>query len=100
MHLDTIHKDERGDIHLLLGDLDTLEEVTIFKTKKGFARGGCIHHKSDEYCVLFEGEVIYIIGDKRSVCKPGDRIYIPVNTPHYFIALSDCVMAEWGAPPE
>lgn len=101
MEMKTIHSDDRGDINLILGsDLCGLDEITIFTTKKGHARGGCIHLNSNEHCCLIAGEVEYFVGDFIFKCKPGDPISIPRNTPHYFVAKTDSVMAEWGASPE
>lgn len=100
MKLDTIHTDGRGSINLLLGDLEEHEEVTIFKTNKGYARGGCIHEKSEEYCCIIEGMVEYVVGSTARICRRGDIVYIPKNTPHYYITLENSVVIEWGANPE
>jgi len=99
--LKEIHKDERGSINLLVGDtLKNFEEITLFITNEGFARGGCIHRLNNEYCVVLEGKINYFIGDKpEAIYKEGDRVFIPKNTPHYFIAMTDCIVVEWGAAP-
>lgn len=100
MQLENIHTDDRGAIYSLNGDLSCFPEVTIFKTNKGFARGGCIHHLNDEFCCLLEGEVKYIVGESIHLLNAGDCVKIPKATPHYFISLTDSVMAEWGATVE
>ena len=96
-----IHKDKRGEIYLITGDLKEHKELTVFTCKKSFARGGCIHKKHDEYCVVFEGEIDYYIGScKRPVnAKKGEVIKIHKNTEHYFVAKTDCIVSEWGALP-
>jgi mannose-6-phosphate isomerase-like protein (cupin superfamily) len=100
MELKTIHEDDRGKIYLLLGDLTSHEEITIFKTYEGYARGGCIHPESNEHCCIMEGEVEYIVGDKKIQCKKGDTVFIPKNTPHYYISKKESLVMEWGATPE
>ena len=74
--------------------------AAIFTTKKGFVRGGCVHNLNDEFCCVIEGELLYRLGDKVIDCKKGDTIAIPKGTPHYFQALTYCVVLEWGATPE
>jgi len=104
MKVDKIHSDSRGDIFLLFGDtLKEHEEITIFTTKKGYARGGCIHNNNDEYCSVLEGEITYYVGKKTVIymkMKKGDTIKIPKGTPHYFVATKDCIVMEWGATPK
>jgi len=100
MKLDTIHKDRRGSICLVTGDLKQFQEVTIFHTRQGFARGGCIHAKNCEYTTVIEGAVRYKIGSKDRILTCGQTMVIPKNTPHYFISLTNSVVIEWGATPE
>jgi len=102
LQLHKIHSDKRGDIYNITEDLKEFEEVVIFTCKKGFARGGCIHNKNDEYCVVIEGCIRYYIGNKPypTVLGSGDRVRIPKRTSHYFIALKDSIVMEWGATKE
>lgn len=99
LNLEQIHKDERGEINLLKGMMQ-YPEITLFTTKKGFARGGCIHKINTEFNVVLEGEIKYLIGQKEILMKAGDTAIIPKNTPHYFISLTDSLVAEWGCNPE
>jgi len=100
MKLETIHEDERGKIMLLTGDLKEQQEITLFITNKGYARGGCIHNINDEYCVVLEGSIKYYIGDEYpKIYNKGMTAFIPKATPHYFVAQKDCLVAEWGATP-
>lgn len=100
MKLETIHTDRRGSINLLTGDLKQFQEVTVFKTGQGFARGGCIHAKNCEYVTVIEGAVRYKVGSKDRILSCGQIMVVPKNTPHYFISLTDSVVLEWGATPE
>jgi len=100
MELKRIHGDKRGTISILLGCKET-PEVTVFQTNKGYARGGCIHPKSEELCVVIEGSIKYkIMGQSDLVLVKGSTVCIPKNTPHCFVALEDCIVMEWGATPE
>ena len=60
MNLELIHEDFRGKISRLVEGFKTFPEVTIFETKAGFCRGGCIHRLSDESVVVLEGEIVYV----------------------------------------
>lgn len=105
MELVNIHSDKRGYINLLKGaELSSLEEVTIFKTKKGKARGGCIHRQSCEYVVVIEGTIkyslFYLDVEYNYTLSKGDNLFIPSSTPHYFVSLTDSVVLEWGAREE
>ncbi|MHA1342890.1 MAG: cupin domain-containing protein [Promethearchaeota archaeon] len=100
MKLTEIHSDKRGKICLLEGDLQYHQEVTVFITKAGFLRGGCIHNLNDEFSCIIEGEVLYRLKNKIIKCKKGDSILIPKGTPHYFQSVTDSIVLEWGATPE
>jgi mannose-6-phosphate isomerase-like protein (cupin superfamily) len=94
-----IHEDDRGSINLIEG-LRQYPEVTIFKTRGGYARGGCVHNEHDEFACVFDGAIMYYWGNDSKLLNAGDTIKIPRGSPHYFRALCDCVVAEWGASPE
>ena len=101
MKFEKIHEDMRGEIALVLDVLPDGRELTLFTTRKGCARGGCVHRKSGENCVVIKGDIKYWIGDKEPIIMfEGDTCYIEPNTPHYFVALTDTVVIEWGALPE
>lgn len=95
-----IYEDFRGQIHVMEGDLKEYKEIAIFSTKKGFARGGVIHEFHDEFDVVMEGSIHYVVGDKEFTLMQGASITIPKNIPHYFVSLTDSLVAEWGCPPE
>lgn len=99
MKFKQLHADKRGKIFLLEEDLG-YPEFTIFITRKGLARGGCIHKKSDEYTCIISGVVVYTLGDKVRRMSTGDSMLIPRGTPHYFVSVTDSVVAEWGATPK
>lgn len=100
MELKRIHADYRGSIDLLEGNEFHFDEVTVFYTVEGMARGGCIHPYNDEYTTVIDGWVEYVIGEKTYRMGVGESIVIPKNTPHYFVSLTDSVVLEWGATPE
>lgn len=100
LKLKEIHKDDRGEIYIMIGDLKDHKEITFFTTKKGFARGGCIHKINDEFSTVLEGRIQYSVGDNKILAKKGESIKIPRNTPHYFISLTDSLVTEWGCLPE
>jgi mannose-6-phosphate isomerase-like protein (cupin superfamily) len=97
LRLKKIHHDKRGEIFLLTGGLRGRREITVFITKKGFARGGCIHKASDEFCVVLKGGIKYFIGNKIKIIRGGQSVKVPRNTPHYFVSLDNSLVAEWGA---
>ena len=59
MKFEKIHEDMRGEIAVVLDLLPDGRELTLFTTRKGYARGGCIHRKSGESCVVIKGEIKY-----------------------------------------
>jgi quercetin dioxygenase-like cupin family protein len=100
LKLEKLHEDKRGEIYLIIGDFQEHEEVTLFFTRKNYARGGCIHKIHDEYCTVLEGKIRYFIGTNDPIeMKAGDTVKIQKNTPHYFLSLKDSIVMEWGATP-
>jgi len=102
LKFEKIHEDVRGEIALILDLLPDGRELTLFTTEKGFARGGCIHRKNGESCVVIKGKIKYWIGDNPPITMSrGDTCYVEAGTPHYFVALTkETVVIEWGALPE
>lgn len=100
MNLELIHQDKRGTISTVKSELLGHPEVTIFTTKKGLARGGCIHNKSDEYACVISGKIEYVIDGRHYLMFDGDAVTIKRGEPHYFISLTDSVVLEWGATEE
>jgi len=99
MKLDNIHEDARGFIKTITGGFETCPELTIMKTNAGFARGGCIHDKSREHLVVIEGSIKYFWGmdsGSHKILRAGQGITIDPNTPHFFLSLTDSIVAEWG----
>lgn len=102
MKINNIHSDNRGFIKALTGDLQTCPEIAIMKTNAGCARGGCIHRKNKEHLCVLEGSIEYVYGDENVhvMLQQGQSITIEPNTPHFFLSLSDSLVAEWGATLE
>ena len=98
MELTNINEDSRGFIKTLVGDLQTAPEVTIFKTRAGMARGGCIHSRSVEHLVVIEGIITYICGEEHlaKTLEAGQSVTIGANIPHYYISMTDSIVMEWG----
>ena len=98
MKLEKIHEDKRGEIYLVTEALPEDRELTLFTTKKGYARGGCVHQESGEDAVVISGTVKYFVeGREAETLSRGDSIHIPHNTPHYFVALTpETTVLEWG----
>jgi mannose-6-phosphate isomerase-like protein (cupin superfamily) len=94
LEITKIHEDERGEIYSL--PLKNEEETALFTTKKGYARGGCIHEINDEYLVIINGRVNFLLGDKWLTLQKGMSMFIPHGTPHMFIAEEDSITIEWG----
>lgn len=95
-----IHEDRRGRISVLFDvEAGDYKEITILETKEGYARGGCIHDMNDEICIVINGQIKYFILDKKPprILKKGDKIFIPRGIAHYFVALKDSIIIEWGA---
>ena len=97
MKLLKINEDKRGDIHAIEDERLGYDEVAVFFTKKGMARGGCIHPNSDEFLLVVKGKIHYVAGNTELIMSDGTVVFTPKNTPHYFKALSDCIVMEWGA---
>lgn len=86
--------DHRGAIYSYIPH-DSIVEFVYIDTKAGVTRGHHFHTEFDEYIMLVHGEGIYLepLDDgttRKIVMAPGFVVYIPVNTPHTFVPLSDC----------
>ena len=101
LELKNIMNDERGGIFSIVGDsLKQFEEIAIFTSKKGIARGGCVHD-SDEFFTVIEGKVsVYFRKNNKIIevghFKEGNTILIPKRIPHIVFSETDCMFMEWG----
>jgi mannose-6-phosphate isomerase-like protein (cupin superfamily) len=92
-----VHEDNRGTIYSLSGITSDGKEITVLDTRRGFARGGCVHNVSQEYVTVLEGIVKYWIGDEHpEILRKGMSTVIPAKTPHMLVAQTDCIVMEWG----
>jgi quercetin dioxygenase-like cupin family protein len=60
-------------------------------------------HPTDETLLILEGEITFHWGDEQSTCRPGDRLLLPVGTPHSSVAGDDgCLyaIAQWFVTDE
>jgi len=95
------HNDKRGSIFLIKDFLKEGKEINFSITKKGFARGGCIHRQNDEYLQVLEGEIDLTIGKSEyTTVLPGEWFRIARESPHFYIAKEDSIVMEWGATEE
>jgi oxalate decarboxylase/phosphoglucose isomerase-like protein (cupin superfamily) len=86
--------DHRGAIYSYI-PYDSIVEFVYIDTKAGVTRGHHYHTEFDEYIMLVHGEGIYLepLADgatRKIVMAPGFVVYIPANTAHTFVPLSDC----------
>jgi len=101
LELKNVFHDERGDIFSVIGSsLKQYEEIAIITSKKGIARGGCIHD-SDEFFTVIEGKVsVYFRKNNKIIevghFKEGNTILIPKRVPHIVFSETDCMFIEWG----
>lgn len=93
-----VHEDSRGEIFEVL--LDKKQTGLIVSTKKGKARGGHYHPRTQEMYVV-KGRFEYITmqkgrkeTEKRRIIKEGAFISVPPNEIHMMIAKTDCVFFE------
>ena len=43
-------------------------------------------HPTDETLLIVEGEITFHWGAEQSTCRPGDRLLLPLGTPHSSVA--------------
>lgn len=102
MKLEHIHSDNRGCIYSVTEKPLSSPEVSFLSTKKGIARGGCIHYKNYEHLCVIEGTIEYYFRLPNEteisnvILSTGQTISIPPATPHYLISLTDSIVIEWG----
>lgn len=93
-NLNTI-KDGRGGIFSFVPD-KPIQEWTYQFIKAGKVRGNHCHPEFDEYIMLIEGTGVEVEKDMKTGREnfvnmaPGTCIYIPRNTYHVFLAITDC----------
>ena len=93
-NLNTI-KDGRGAIFSYVPDTPILEWTHQF-INKGKIRGNHCHPEFDEYILLVSGEGVEVeknqeTGEENYVyLAKGECVYIPRNTYHVFMAITDC----------
>lgn len=100
LKLNEINQDKRGYINILEGSDLGCEEANISFTKKGFARGGCVHNTNDEYLLVISGEIHLICGEYFYILEKGEVTNIEKGMPHYYTAVEDSLVMEWGATSE
>lgn len=95
MKLVKVCEDKRGYTHTIEDDNLGVPEITMFYTKKGYARGGCVHKHPEVFCVV-SGDVTLVCGELVVRMDSGMTHDIPKGSPHYYISKTDSVVLEWG----
>jgi quercetin dioxygenase-like cupin family protein len=65
------------------------------------ARGAVVprhSHVSEQYSLIFSGNLKFIFDDREVEVKAGEVLYIPANVPHSAVALEDTVDLDFFAP--
>jgi quercetin dioxygenase-like cupin family protein len=76
--------------YLKVGGNDTLGQVSLFSGIYQKNQGPPLHlHDVDETFYVLEGEFIFQMGDNKVRAVAGDTIFIPRNTPHTYLTISD-----------
>lgn len=52
------------------------------------------HHPHQQVTNVISGELSMTVAGQTKVCKPGDAVVIPGNTPHAAKALTDCYLID------
>jgi quercetin dioxygenase-like cupin family protein len=55
-------------------------------------------HVSEQYSLIFSGNLKFIFDDREVEVKTGEVLYIPSNLPHSAVALEDTVDLDFFAP--
>lgn len=63
--------------------------VVEFVSPAGFAPPVHSHRYEDELMIVLEGEIELRDGDRRSVARAGEIVYLPHGVPHSFVVKSD-----------
>ena len=103
VNLDTI-KDGRGAIFSFVPD-KPIHEWTHQFIKSGKIRGNHCHPEFDEYIMIVSGEGVEVEKDietgkeDKFYMSKGTCIYIPSNTYHVFMAITDCESVSFLTKP-
>jgi len=76
-----------GDVYRILAGGDQTGGTYALSEARVLPGGGPpphIHHREDESFFVLEGEITFMLGDKKVVAKPGTFIQGPRGIPHAF----------------
>ena len=77
-------------VHLKVSGDDTGGQMSIFTADYKRNEGPPLHlHDNDETFFIIEGEFIFQAGDERFTGMAGDIFFIPGNTPHSTLTVSE-----------
>lgn len=77
-------------VYLKVSGADTDGQLSVFEAEYQKNQGPPLHaHNVDETFFITSGEFLFQTGDQRCTVKAGDTLFIPRNTPHAFLTISD-----------
>lgn len=106
-------KTTRGKVWAFQLTDDPTDELLIFWTPKGSVRGGD-YHDHRQYNIVVRGRVKFferfgpdmkvqgkgkVSGEKVTYLKEGQMAVFEPGIPHWFVALTDCIMIEFFEKP-
>ena len=78
------------DVYLKVSGKDTNNQLSMFSAEYCKNQGPPLHlHNVDETFYITAGEFLFQIGDRRCTVTAGDTLFIPRNTPHAFLTVSN-----------
>jgi quercetin dioxygenase-like cupin family protein len=94
-------KDERGECVQVTQDDENLH-IAVLEIKKGTERGNHYHEFAEEIFYIIYGKVrLYVIDEETNqeywlYLSKGDKVNIPPNWTHIFMALEDTLLVEYS----
>ena len=77
-------------VHLKVAGIDTGGQMSIFIAEYKKNESPPLHlHENDETFYIIDGEFIFQAGDEKFTGIAGDTIFIPGNTPHTTLTVSE-----------
>jgi len=74
-------------------DTDGAFSLTHCFFRKGFTPPPHYHQLEDESFYVLEGEIDFLVGDKRFTAGAGEFVFLPRNVPHHFNLVTETAKA-------
>src|SRR5215469_14160104 len=81
--------DGKVDVQLTASLTDGHVGMWYWTSRRGAPSPWHVHHREDEQFLVVEGGFRFCIQDERFDAGPGDRIFLPREIPHAYLATSD-----------